>query len=257
MSTDRSTFIGIDPGDGRQPFTFAALDSERAILALSHGPLDEVLAYAAGQPAALAAVNGPLDYNHGLMTQEDLRAGLDPAPKTGEWTGLRLAEYRLEVRKAPVTHTPARGHYCPKSIQHSIEAAKALQLVGYSTYTAGLSTCGLLEVQSEVCFWSMLGGIAPFQAGTLEGRLQRQLVLHDEKLPLPDPMNFFEEVTHFKLLKGVLPTKDIYTQAELNALVCAYTAWLAANHPERVEVVDGLEEGQIWLALKKEDNPRN
>lgn len=256
MSIDRTTFIGIDPGDGRQPFTYAALDSERAIQALGHGPLAEALAYAAGQSEALAAINGPLAYNLGLMAQEALRGGLDPAPKAGEWTDLRLAEYRLLMRKAPVSHTPSRGRYCPKWIQRSIEAALGLQQVGYAAYSAGTTGCGILEVQSEVGYWSMLGGIAPFQAGSLEGRLQRQLVLHDEKLPVPDPMNFFEEVTHFKLLKGVLPTKDIFSQAELNALVSAYTAWLAVNHPERVEAVDGLEEGQIWLPLRKDDIPK-
>jgi hypothetical protein len=248
----RVTYIGIDPGDRRQPFTFAALDGERTILALSQGPMDAVLAYAAGQAGAITAINGPLCFNQGRMAQEKDRAGLNPPPRPGEWTDLRVVEYQLALRQAPVSHTPSGKGYCPKWIRRAVELSTELQQrLGFSLFDDGEEPCHLLEAQAEVCFWSLLGGTAPFAAGSLEGRLQRQLVLHDEKLPVPDPMDFFEEVTRFKLLKGILPVKDVYSQPELNALVTAYTAWLTVNKPERVETVGASEEGKIWLPMQR------
>ncbi len=244
------SFLGIDPGDGRQPFTFAVLDSDRAILALGSGPMQSVLAYAAGLPPRPAAVSGPLSFNLGWMAQAERRAALDTAPKDGAWTELRVAEYVLALREAPVSHTPSGKGYCAKSIRRAVDVGCELrERLGYGVYGQEEGPRLLLEAQAEACYWSLLG-VAPFAAGTLEGRLQRQLVLHSEKLPLPDPMDFFEEVTRFKLLKGILPVKDIYSQAELNALVAAYTAWLAVNVPERVEAVGGGEEGDIWLPIK-------
>jgi len=244
------TYIGIDPGDARQPYTFAALDSERAILALGNGPIQAVLAYAAGQPAAVAAVSGPLSYNLGWMAQAERRAALDPPPKEGIWTQLRVAEYRLAVRQAPVSHTPSGQGYCPRWIRRAVEVGCELkERLGFIAFGQAEGTHKLMEAQAEVSYWSLLE-MAPFAAGTLEGRLQRQLLLNYEKMPVPDPMDFFEEVTRFKLLRGILPVKDIYSQAELNALIAAYTAWLAVNEPERVETVRGGEEGDIWVPIK-------
>lgn len=214
--------------------------------------MDAVLAYAAGQAGAITAINGPLSFNQGRMAQDEVRAAYNPPPKAGEWTGLRVSEYQLALRQAPVSHTPSGKGYCPKWIRRAVElSAELQQRLGFALFADGDAPCQLLEAQAEVCFWSLLGGTAPFAAGSLEGRLQRQLVLHDEQLPVPDPMDFFEEVTRFKLLKGILPVKDVYSQPELNALVSAYTAWLAVNKPEEVEVVGSPEEGKIWMPIQR------
>ena len=69
---------------------------------------------------------------------------------------------------------------------------------------------------------------------TLEGRLQRQLVLHKQKIGIPDPMEFVKQLTSQHLLQGSLPQNALYTQGELDALVAAYTAWQAATHPNQV-----------------------
>ncbi len=252
MTTDHATFIGIDPGDARQPYTFAALDGDRSILALSQGRLQDVLAYASGNAAALVAVSGPLSFNGGLMAREEVRAALEPVPKPGEWTNVRLAEYQLAVRGAPVSHTPAAGRFCPKWIQRAVEVSSCLRQLGFALFNAQDSDRQLMEAPAEAGYWSLLGTL-PFPAVTLEGRLQRQLVLHDEKLPVADPMDFFEEVTRFKLLKGVLPVKDIYSAPELNALLAAHTAWLAVHKRERVEHFGAPEEGEVFIPTRREN----
>jgi len=49
MFYTNSTFIGIDPTAGEKPFVYAALDHELRLLALGHGSIDDILAFAAGQ----------------------------------------------------------------------------------------------------------------------------------------------------------------------------------------------------------------
>ena len=45
-------------------------------------------------------------------------------------------------------------------------------------------------------------------------------------------VELFEEITRYRVLKGILPSNEIYILAELNALGAALTAWTAACHPE-------------------------
>lgn len=72
---------------------------------------------------------------------------------------------------------------------------------------------------------------------TLEGRIQRALILYDERLQIPDPMDFFEEITRHKLIQGILPLENSYSLRELDALMAAYIAWMYINEPRQVNVV--------------------
>jgi predicted RNase H-like nuclease len=93
--------------------------------------------------------------------------------------------------------------------------------------------------------------VLPFPKYALEGRLQRQLVLYEHKVRLPDPMLVFEEITRFRLLKGILSLDQLYHAGELDALAAAYTAWMAANHAEQVSLLGDAQEGQIVLPVAK------
>src|SRR5512140_753664 len=241
---ERRTYIGIEPGDGHGSYLLAALDENLGILALSRGSLDSALAYAAGQPQAVVAVSGPIRPGIGRLGGEDVRAALNPPPKTGEWLEGRVVEYLLASRGAPVLPAPLPGKRAPAAARRAMELGQELGKLGFGSQEQ--PQMELIEAQAEACFWAWLG-MAPFAAGTLEGRIQRQLVLHAQKLPLPDPMDFFEEVTRYKLLSGVLPDKNIYAQAELDALAAARMAWLAAKHAEQVERVGDAEEGWIFI----------
>jgi len=48
-------------------------------------------------------------------------------------------------------------------------------------------------------------------------------------------MEFFEEITRYKLIQGILPLENLYTPKELDALVAAYVAWMTVNRPGQVE----------------------
>jgi hypothetical protein len=66
-------------------------------------------------------------------------------------------------------------------------------------------------------------------------------------------MDFYEEITRYRLLKSILPTKNILSQAEINAWTAAHTAWLAAHHPERIRRYGEEEEGFIFLPCKTKE----
>jgi hypothetical protein len=74
---------------------------------------------------------------------------------------------------------------------------------------------------------------------TLEGRIQRALALYDQGLQIDDPMEFFEEITRYKLMQGILPIENLYTSKELDALAAAYVAWMTVNKAGQIEMLPG------------------
>ena len=123
---------------------------------------------------------------------------------------------------------------------------RRLEAQGYHAYPSEGEALQWLEVYPHACYCVLLGQ-APLPKNTFEGRIQRQLALFQEKIDLPDPMRLFEEITRHRLLQGILPLEHLYTQGELDALVAAYTAWLAATHPERTSRLGDPEESLVVL----------
>lgn len=243
-----ATYLGIDPTAGQRPFVYAALDGERRLLALGQGGMDEVLAFAAGQRQAFVAVSAPRRPNLGLMGREEVRRDLSPPPRQGRWLDLRLAEYQLRQHNLTVPQTAAEAQRCPRWMQMGFTLFQRLESLGYSPCPADGQERQSLEVYPYACFAALLGH-TPFPKHTLEGRLQRQLVLHEQGVNVPDPMRFFEEITRHKLLKGILPTEALYTPEELDALAAAYTAWAVAYRPQDSLFLGDPDEGQIVLPV--------
>jgi predicted RNase H-like nuclease len=89
----------------------------------------------------------------------------------------------------------------------------------------------------------------PLPKNALEGRIQRQLVLHQQNIDLPDPMDMLKRITPQRLLEGAWPLERLYSQGELDALVAAYTAWQAATHPEQTTSLGDASEGVVILPV--------
>ena len=123
---------------------------------------------------------------------------------------------------------------------------RRLEGLGFQPYPAGESTHQYLEVYPHACYTVLLG-VPPFPKNSLEGRIQRQLILYENRAHVPDPMRLFEEITRHRILKGILPDEGLYSPAGLDALVAAFTAWKAVTHPDEVTVLGQPEEGQIIL----------
>jgi len=248
MFASQPSYIGIDPTAGHRPFTYATLDSDLRLLALGQAELDEVLAFVAGQRQAFVAVCAPCRPGQRVMQRPDVRARLIPPPRPGRWNNFRMVEYLLRQHNISSPRTPASESECPAWMRMGFTLYRRMEGFGYKSYPAEDALLQWLEVYPHASYCALLG-LAPFPKNTLEGRIQRQLVLHNLRLHIPDPMDFFEEITAHRLLQGVLPLKYIYTPTELDALVAAYTAWLTANHADQISTIGDPDEGQIILPV--------
>jgi hypothetical protein len=131
-------------------------------------------------------------------------------------------------------------------VQLGFSLYRELSKAGYRPFPSGKAECQWVETQPQAAFCVLLGQ-SPLPKPTLEGRLQRTLVLFERGLGIRDPMTFLEEVTRHRLLNGQLPTDLIPTFAQLDALAAAYTASLAINAPTTVTRVGNQQEGYIVL----------
>ncbi len=240
------TFLGVVHSSGRDGFTFAALDDEHKLLALATGKLQDVLAFAAGQGTCVAAINLPARPNQGVFRQLAAQQQLFSNIAEEKWMDMRLAEYELRQQGIHVSATPSSIVDCPHWMQRGFTLFAQLQTLGYEPYPTEGAERQWLETNSEAGFWYLLG-LKPFEPRSLEGRLQRQLILFERDLPVTDPLRFFEEVTRHKLLSGVLPLHGILSSVELDALLAAEVAWLTKFHPDRLIKFGAPEEGQIYL----------
>jgi hypothetical protein len=249
MFYTNTTFIGIDPTAGQKPFAYAALDRELDLLALGQGEMDEVLAFVAGQRQAVVAVCAPQQPNQGLMAQEDYRQSLSPSPRPGRWLNFRVVEYLLRQHNISIPQTAAGEQDCQNWMRMGFQLFRRLKTLGYHLYPAdGTEKLQMMEIYPHACYTALLG-LLPFPKNSLEGRLQRQLVLHEQRLDVPDAMRIFEEITRYRLLNGMLALDNLYLPGELDALVAAYTAWLAITKPQESMVLGDPKEGQIVLPV--------
>jgi hypothetical protein len=260
MNSMYRVYLGIDIHIGPKPVTFVALDPDQQPLAISEGDVADALAYAAGQTTgALVAVNAAAYPNKGRMARPEVRRSLIPPPPKGKFTALRQLEYELITAGITIPETPGSPDKSAPWVRRGFSLVEKLEALGYQAFPGNGNdpSCSRfwIETNSNAGFWSLLG-VAPLESGTLEGRIQRQLVLSDEYLEVPDAMDFFEEITRFKILKSNLPTKNIFSQPEINAWLAAHIAWLLVNQPERIQKYGEPEEGLIFLPVKgKEVEP--
>lgn len=246
-------FVGVEfmraSGRLRRAFVYVAVDEDRKLLAIGHGDRDEILAYLGGQQSAYVAINAPRKPNIGVVNQQTPFQGALPFDKPNEGINARLCEYLLQQQGFNVVSTPGKVRACHRWMRRGFDLYRRLEAFGYRPFPNQEGSLHSLETQAGGVFWRLLNEKHPLPA-SLEGRLQRQLILQDIQMPVPDAMDFFLEITRFKLIQGELPDQDIHTFEELNALAAAFIAWQAAHHPELLELLGDLDEGQVALPAK-------
>ena len=243
-----SIFVGVDPTSGRKSFTYAALDKDLHLLALTDGELDDVTAFLAGQSSATVAINAPAGVNHGLVREMMKKEMLSPHQVRG--AELRMAENELRQRGIAVTGTAANAALCPAWIQVGFGLYRKLEKMGFKKYPEKNSAYQVLETHPHACYCVMVGQV-PLAKPSLEGRLQRQLILNEHGVHVKDPMDFFEEITRYKLIKGIWPMELLYLPDQLDALVAAYTAWVAVHKADHIIMIGDAKEGMMVLPEKE------
>jgi len=252
MDLSLTRFIGIDLSGTRGSFTCAVLDENRRIQFRGEVTQAEWLAKLGECSVAIAAITSPINLNEGVMADESKRSQLSVPPPTNRYTSLRLCEYELLLRGFASSRTPDHFEECSPALQRALRFTSNLAAQGFQRWPAPGAERQLMEVHPESAYAQLLGAkLNP--AKSLEGRIQRQLLLQEEHLNVRDPMIFFEEITRHKMLIGQMPEGILVSPAELNALIAAYTAWSAYTNPIGVTRLGETNEGHIILPF----NTRN
>lgn len=113
---------------------------------------------------------------------------------------------------------------------------KKIGQAGFNSYSTRGIQKQLIETNAQDCFRALLGR-PPLPRRTLEGRVQRGLILYEQGLRITDPMDFFEELTSHHILGGTFPNELLHSTSELDALAAAYVAWLAVNEPGQTRIM--------------------
>lgn len=222
-----SSFIGVDAAPGRRPFTYTCLDSSRKLLAVGSGTAVDVLSFAFGQSTTLLAFSPPHRSGQALSGP-----GGGRVPALGGF--LLQKEWNWPAESGVPRNPPPE---CPSWLRASFLFVDQLQELGFRPFASEEDAPRQwLETQAEAAFASLLER-PPLGAATLEGRLQRQLVLADLGLDVPDAMEFFEEITRYRLLRGILPMEKVLPVAELNAWMAAQIAWMTVHQSEALQPV--------------------
>lgn len=127
---------------------------------------------------------------------------------------------------------------------------KKLGQAGFKPFAKRDGELQWCETRAEECFRAFQPKLLPRR--TLDGRIQRALILYEEGLQFDDPMDYYEEITRHKLLQGILPAETIYSIRQLDALAAAYIAWMAENRPGQVVI-----RGELILPKVMESDQEN
>ena len=246
MLTKPLTYVGVDPTAGRFPFAFAALNQERKLTVLAGGDVNDVIAFLADQKVCVVAINAPPRPNHGLVRRNLEKQNLAPGQLRG--SDMRQAECELREHGISVSPTPARVEACPTWMQMGFDLFRRLDEAGFKQYPEEKAPQQWLETHPHAAFCALLGQI-PLSKPTLEGRLQRQIALYEQGIGMKDPMEFFEEITRHKLLRGAFPMGLVYSAEELDTLMAAYVAFCVVNCPQETILIGNSQEGQIALPV--------
>ena len=248
MLFDEALYVGIDPTAGVRPMHVAVLDAELRLVALRQGDLEAMLAYIAGLDHAVVAVDAPQSPNRGLMLRPEIRRRFNLQPDGKSWGQWKLCEYELRRRNIRLYNTPAREKDAPTWVRTGFEIYRRMEAMGFHLFVRGedVGKRMAIEVHPHACFAVLLGR-RPFLKQTLEGRLQRQLVLYLQGLDLMNPLQVLEEITRHHLLTGQLPLSGLHDHDELDALAAAFTAHQVGTKPERVSQWGDREEGMITV----------
>ncbi len=239
-----TVFIGVDLTAGARPITHVVLNARRDIVAQGDTDFDGAVEAISQYPRAVCAIDAPQGHNAGLMADPDYRRGLGLRAHSARYRTYRVCEYELRRRGIGLYNTPPDPGSAPAWMQAGWRFYAALRAAGFMIWPAD-GPRQMMEVHPHASFTAVLAR-RPLKKTALEGRLQRQVALYRAGVGVPDPIMALEELTPHRLLMGDLRMGGLlYDHDTLDAAAAAYTAWLAATHPEQVTAAGDPDEGTI------------
>jgi len=240
-----TVFIGIDPTAGVRHSTIAVLDGRLKILRLEDMPLDQIAEIVTGYGSAVCGIDAPISLNKGLMADQEYRRRLGLDAHSGSYNGYRVCEYELRRRGINLYATPRDVSQARTWMKEGWKLYERLRSAGYVEYPQS-GPRRMFETFPHGGF-SVIIGHRPYPKSSMRGLLQRQLILFDEGLDVPDAMLNLEEWTRHRIMTGQLTTHGLKTHDQLDALMAAYTAFKAEREPNEVSRVGDPSEGLIIL----------
>ena len=249
MADHKRVFIGVSPLIPHLAYSMVVLDGGLHLLDKSEGGLEEILSSIDANDETIVGLNFPRQPNQGAVKAIHAKPrGRGRPPIFHE---MRLCESILHRLGMNVYATPGEPDQCPLWMRQGFAFYDRLEEAGFSPYPAeGSSRCHF-ETQVEAVFRSLVGKPLLNQH-TLEGRMQRQLLLYEHGLRIADPMDFFEEITRHRLSQGSLPLQKLYLLSELDAMAAAYMSWYSADSSHQISQVGDPLEGYLLLPYWKE-----
>jgi hypothetical protein len=237
-------FVGVDLSAAYHSFNCVALDQHRNIVNMLQGSMEDLLALLASSENWIVAINAPQALPVRRMTLQ--RSFLADDNGENQTPVIRQAEKQLLDYGLKVPVTAPAPDACPRWMRYGFNLYRQMEALDAHSYPAEVDR-QWMEVQADAVFWCLLNGVLPRKAKTLEGRMQRQLVLYDCGLKLEDPMRLLEEITRFRLKNGEWNFDSLLAAPRLNAAAAAYTAWLVGNRRQQITQLGNDEEGFITL----------
>ncbi len=247
MNDQPPVFIGLDTTAGRRPITLAVLDGALRVLRLEHRSLEKAVQTISAYTNAYCGVDAPIERSHMLMAEPGMRSRLGLEPNQKNYGTFRVCEFELRRRGIHSYKTPVDAQKAPGWMQVGWKLYDQLREAGYGVYPHGGSQV-VFETYPHASYTALVKK-RPYKKNTIIGRAQRQLLLYQEGIDVPDAMQIFEEFTRHRFLMGDLDLKDLLSHDALDALIAAYTSFLLYREPHNVTLLGDLVDGQIVLPV--------
>lgn len=245
MLYQQDIFVGVDVAAGKRPYTTAVLNLAGELLSLEPCSMEEFLKFTGGYQIVQVAINSPRHINGG----KEIKTPFNLISETpyGEGNALEIQVYS-DLRRASARRIAAMQakSNLPARIRNGFRLYDHLPERNSVPVQEGI----VIEVNAQVSF-SLLLGRTPLLKSSTEGRIQRQLALIAQGIKLKDPMNYFEELTKYRLLQGLLPHAMLYSARQLDAIVSAFMARLAFIEPAAVQQIGDGMGGFVYCPARK------